>query len=406
MQLLARPEEASSAEDHEFLECLVAGGFLIPNPVDQLATIQATAKKLRRLGSILGLTIAPTLACNFRCDYCFEARSNVRMTEPTQEALLRFCDRQLQRAEGLRVWWFGGEPTICMSILDRVQNGLLDLAAKHNAEIISGEIITNGYLLDGAMAKHLRDLHITKAKITIDGPQPIHDRRRKLANGQGSFWRIIDNLEESSTVLSINVRINIDRDNVESAYKVIDILKNRGILPRVKVHFGQVTSSGVTCADVRDRCLSTLDFSRARVEIYNRLHDRGIYIYEYPVMRAAGASCAALSEGYFTVGPDGYLYRCWEDMAAGAEKSIGTVFEPNPSNDKQREMLAKYRTWDPFKMSECRSCGILPVCMGGCPAASMETNEPQSGHCIPTKFHLGDFIALRYRCETQLKADS
>jgi len=406
MQLLANPSDASSAQDHEFVHCLKEGGFLIGEPVDQTATLQATARRLRRMDSILGLTVAPTLACNFRCDYCFEAHSNVRMSEPTQDALLKFCDRQLQRAEGLRVWWFGGEPTICMPILDRVQTNLLELAAKHNAEVDSGEIITNGYLLDATMARHLHGLQITKAQVTIDGPEAIHDRRRKLANGDGTFRRIIDNLSEAADIMEINVRINIDKENVDSAFEVVDILRQRGILPKIKVHFGQVLSMGSACANLRDRCFSDLDFSRVRVEIYNKLHEMGVYVYQYPTVRTAGTSCGALAEGYFVVGPDGHMYRCWEDISLGSEKAIGSVFTPESVDDRQRQNLEAYRSWDPFAMAECRSCGILPVCMGGCPALSMQLNEGKIGRCIPTKYHLGDFVALRYRCETQPKAES
>jgi len=292
-QLLANPLSAESPQDHEFLSCLKEGGFLIPDPVDQRATLQSTAKLLRRMDSILGLTVAPTLACNFRCDYCFEAHSGMRMSAETQTALLKFCDEKLQNAEGLRVWWFGGEPTICMPILDNIQSNLLSMAAKYGAEVISGEIITNGYLLNGSLAQHLKDLQITRAQVTIDGPQEIHDRRRKLANGQGSFRQIVDNLGEASEILEIDLRINIDKDNVDSAIDVVVQLQEKGILPKVKVHFGQVLSAGAACSSIRDKCFSDVDFSRVRVDLYNKLHDMGIYIYQYPTVRVAGAACGA-----------------------------------------------------------------------------------------------------------------
>lgn len=405
-QLLANPADASSEQDHEFVNCLKEGGFLIGHPVDQRASLQATARRLRRMDSILGLTVAPTLACNFRCDYCFEAHSNVRMSEQTQAALLKFCDRQLERAEGLRVWWFGGEPTICMPILDHIQSRLLELAAKYSAEVISGEIITNGYLLDAPMAHHLRDLQITHAQVTIDGPQAIHDRRRKLANGHGTFQRILDNLSETAEILEIDVRINIDKENVDSAVEVVTLLQQRGILPKVKIHFGQVLSAGSACANIRDKCFSDLDFSRVRVELYNKLHEMGIYIYQYPTVRVAAAACGALAEGYFVVGPDGHIYRCWENMSQGSDMAIGSVFAPESIDERQRRNLEAYRNWDPFTMAECRSCRILPICMGGCPALSMQLHDGKSGRCIPTKYHLGDFVALRYRCETQPKAEA
>ena len=405
-ELLSDPSKASSPQDREFLSCLEQGGFLIPGPVDQAAALQATAKRLRRMGSILGLTIAPTLACNFGCDYCFEARSNLRMSESTQDALLDFCDRYLQHAEGLRIWWFGGEPTICMAILDRLQSRLLELAAKHQAEVFPGEIISNGYLLDAAMAHHLRDLMITRAQITIDGPEEVHDRRRKLANGEGTFRRILDNLSVIADILEVNVRINIDKDNAESACQVVETLQQRGILSKVRVHLGQVLSTGMACADIRDRCFADVDFSRTQIEIYNRLHEKGIYIYKYPTVRVAGASCGSLAEGYFVIGPDGYIYRCWEELSHGPEKSIGSVHTPSVTDERQKQNNEAYRAWDPFNMPECSSCDILPVCMGGCPALSMQRSGGKKGHCVPSKYHLGELVTLRYRSELNRGATS
>ena len=396
-QLLADPSIASNSQDHEFLSCLEAGGFLIPDPVDQSAVIRTTAKKLRKMGSILGVTIAPTLACNFRCDYCFQARSSQLMSEATQNALLEFCDRYLQHAEALRVWWFGGEPTTCMPILERVQSRLLELATKHQAEVYSGEIISNGYLLDVAMARRLRDIKITRAQITIDGPQEVHDRRRKLAGGGGTFHRILDNLSAIVDILEVNVRINIDKDNSEAACQVAETLQQQGILPRVGVQFGHVLSTGEACADMRDRCFTDIDFSRTRIQIYERLREKGIYLIQNPVVRAAGASCAALAEGYYVIGPDGYMFRCWEDLSLGPDKSIGSVHAPSEADERQKQNVDAYRGWDPFNMSECRNCNILPVCMGGCPALSMQLNGGKQGNCVPAKYHLAELISLGYR---------
>lgn len=405
-QLLDDPSAACEPRDHEFLSCLEAGGFLIPEPVDQTASIQATGKRLRRMGSILGLTIAPTLACNFGCDYCFQARSNVRMSEATQKALLDFCDRYLQHAEALRVWWFGGEPTICMSTLDRVQSGLLRLAEKHQAEVHPGEIISNGYLLDAAMARRLREIMIARVQITIDGPREVHDRRRRLANGGGTFDRILDNLNAIVDILEVNVRINIDKENFEAACQVVETLKERGLLSRIGVHFGHVLSAGVACADMRDRCFTDMAFSRTRIQIYERLREKGIYLIQNPTVRAAGASCAALAEGYFVVGPDGYMFRCWEDLSLGPEKSIGSVHASLETDERQKQNVEAYRKWDPFNMAECRNCDILPVCMGGCPALSMQLSGGSQGHCVPAKYHLGEMVTLSYRNKLSHEAES
>lgn len=56
--------------DEEFLENLKRGNFLIEDDVDELDVLRYQQQSTRYNSSYLGLTIAPTLGCNFRCVYC------------------------------------------------------------------------------------------------------------------------------------------------------------------------------------------------------------------------------------------------------------------------------------------------------------------------------------------------
>jgi len=398
-ELLARPSRAASTQDHEFLKCLKDGRFLIPDAVDQTATLKVQSRAGRLEGKVLTLTIAPSLACNFDCHYCFESHSNIRMSEETQEALLRFCDHHLIRSGALRVCWFGGEPTLCYSVIERVQSHLLEIAERRHTKIVPCTIISNGYLLDEPMARRLKDLQIIRAQITIDGPQAVHDSRRKLRNGKGSFDRIIENLSSTADILNINVRINVDKDNVDSAYEVMDILRQRKILDKVVVSFAQVRSSGTTCSDIRDRCYDHKEFARTLVQIHDRLLHQNINRIDYP-RPLGGACCGALAEGYYVVSPTGHLFRCWEELSMDAKKSVGDLFSAQPQ-DYQRENLKAYHSWDPFALAGCKSCSILPVCMGGCPLSGMEKGKAASGTCSSWKYNLKDLLELAYSAAAQ-----
>ncbi|UCD17588.1 MAG: SPASM domain-containing protein, partial [Candidatus Zixiibacteriota bacterium] len=307
-------------------------------------------------------------------------------------------------AEGLRICWFGGEPTLCPSVIDRLQKQLLELADRHQVDIIPGTIITNGYLLDSDMARHLKDLGIAHAQVTIDGPEAIHDGRRKLRNGKGTFRRIVDNLSDTADIMKINVRINVDRGNVDSAYEVVALLQNEDILPKVDIHFAQVNTSGNTCADIRDRCYGDEEFSHTLVKIYSRLFDEGIYRVEYPRVFTGAAFCGALSEGYFVVSPTGHLFKCWEELSLDPEKSIGDVLATTPG-EEQRKKLEEYMAWDPFNMHECRSCGVLPICMGGCPVRGMANQDASKGECLYWKYNLEEMITLHYSCKMREAID-
>jgi uncharacterized protein len=403
-QLLEDPRLCQTDSDREFLQCLADGGFLIPDLVDQAATVKTRSRTVRLGGSLLALTIAPTLACNFACDYCFESRSSIVMSRETQDALLRFADRELVRSEALRVSWFGGEPTLCFNILERIQSGLLKIAEKRRTEIVPGQIITNAYLLNETMAQKLKDLQVTHAQVTIDGPREIHDARRKLRNGKGSFDRIMENLVVAADILKINIRINVDKENVDSACAVAEVLQERGILDKVRVTFAQVLASGGTCADIRDRCFDNAGFARTLVQIQKRLFSKGIYKVNTPRI-GSGATCGAVADGNYVISPTGHLFKCWEDLSIDGEKSVGDLFSTELS-DRQKQNREAYRTWDPFKMGECRDCGVLPICLGGCPLSTLHNPEASCGDCAPWKFNLKDIIELAYVSQAQTQPDN
>lgn len=392
--ILAQPDAIYSGSAAEFLQCLHAGGFLIADGIDQTSALRVKARSDRLEGSVLTLTIAPTLACNFNCGYCFESRSSVRMSAETQDALLAFSDRHLYRANALRLCWFGGEPTLCFAMIEKLQQRFNELAQKHRVKQYPATIITNGYLMNGAMAKGLSELGITHAQVTLDGPERVHDRRRTLHGGKGTFQRIIDNLCAVAETLDISLRVNIDKENVDAASEVVELLRQRGLLGKVKITFAQITASGSVCSDIIERCHDSEEFAGVLTRIYRELHVAGLTQVRFPGL-SSGAVCGAIAEGYFVVSPTGHLFKCWEDLSIDAQKSIGSVFTSEQTEEQKRN-LERYRAWQPLALTGCRECGILPVCMGGCPARGLEQSQATTGSCSSWKYNLGEMLALAY----------
>src|SRR5580700_6842624 len=72
---LAVIQRATAGEAHdqnEVVKNLVYGGFLVDHALDELEVLETEYKRQRYDPSGMILTIAPTLACNFGCDYCFQ----------------------------------------------------------------------------------------------------------------------------------------------------------------------------------------------------------------------------------------------------------------------------------------------------------------------------------------------
>ncbi len=96
-------------------------------------------------------------------------------------------------------------------------------------------------------------------------------------------------------------------------------------------------------------------------------------------------ACGADHAHSFMFGPEGELYRCWEDFGM-PEKVIGHV---NNGITKHAEYIQEYMNFDPTKDKKCSSCTVMPLCMGGCPKHRMIHGEPQ---CGIYKFKLRDYV--------------
>lgn len=63
-------ETGNEIEDKEFWDNALKCGYLLPKDVDEHFLIKMRMQQGRYNNRMLSLTIAPTMACNFRCVYC------------------------------------------------------------------------------------------------------------------------------------------------------------------------------------------------------------------------------------------------------------------------------------------------------------------------------------------------
>jgi uncharacterized protein len=319
------------------------------------------------------------------------------MDRRTEAALLAFAAHRMERADRVMVTWFGGEPTLCIKTIERLQSALTALAAERGVEMVTPSIVTNGYLLDARMASRLKALGVLDAQVTLDGPARIHDARRPLRNGGPTFDRIVRNLAEASALLRVVVRVNVDAGNADAAGEVLQTLHAAGVLPRVQVYFAPVNPAAGACADMRGRCLASDAFAHQQVALYRQLMARGFARVDYPDP-TAGGHCSADSDNGFVVAPNGLLFKCWEELSLDASASVGSVLHPEPQAF-QEVNRDRWLAWDAFEKSECVSCGVLPLCSGGCPLAGMRLASSTRGDCCSWKHNLDEMLRLRFQCQ-------
>lgn len=340
--------------------------------------------------SSMTLTIAPTLRCNFRCPYCFEAsqKNGRSMDKKTQQRLIDWI-QQYHDVRRLHVSWYGGEPLLSFETI-------CDLTEKFQAldlEYQNAGLVTNGYLLDQNKIARLNDLQITAIQITLDGPREIHDSRRFLADGGPTFERILENvsnLMQSDYAGKCSIRVNVDRNNVQQYLDLRGTLLERFQGTSLSVYPGHVDtdqghSYGHSC------CLGADEWSDFNLGLYTEhsvLPPGGFY----PKGHSTGM-CIANKHNGFVIGPEGEIYKCWEDVGK-SEMVVGNIHEEQPIANPV--LQARYATaMDAYSDPECRRCQVLPICGGGCVHKRMRSKlEGKSGlhYCPALKRHLTRYL--------------
>src|SRR5262245_20244048 len=74
---------------------LVYGGYLVPKGTRELEQLHIQYRAHRFNRRTLILTVAPTLACNFACDYCFQCQDKPMQTmgQDVQDAIVAFVEK-------------------------------------------------------------------------------------------------------------------------------------------------------------------------------------------------------------------------------------------------------------------------------------------------------------------------
>lgn len=380
-QLRDFEESKKPITDKEFENQLRKCGYIVASGFDELRQVKHDMLRSRYNSAFMALTIAPTMACNFRCVYCFEKGQyhNQAMTEQTVQEIVDFIDSKANQLEQLSITWYGGEPLLAMSQVETISKQVLTICNEHNIDYKS-TVITNGYLLNPHIATRLKDCGVDDIQITIDGPKEIHDQRRPLANGKGTFDVIMNNLLVVRGILPIMVRINTDYENWEQLNEIVEFFRQNDLMNDIMVYLGLVVPSNGQYEG--SKCLSDDTYSKFNLRFMQENDIPLTYIYPAP----KGNYCTADQTNSWVIDPHGDLYKCWSDIGI-VERRTSTLGEDNTNVNST--LLNDYMLYDPTEDERCKDCKYLPLCMGGCPHNRMENLKI----CAQYRYNLDEYLA-------------
>lgn len=383
----------------DIIKELKKGGFLVGKDINEFNYLKAKHNISRfNENNSLGLTLVPTMACNFRCTYCFEKDKeypNKKMTEEVMDATINLIDERLREGGKLVISWFGGEPLLEFDIFRKLQGRINEIVEKKKLNLF-GRIVTNGYLLTKERSDELLNMGISTVQITIDGSKEIHDSKRTLKNGLGTFDKIIENILDINENLQVGIRVNIEKDNIKSIPSFLDYLNECGIgdMKNVSTYFAVVRDYDTPTNQISNKCYSIKEFSKEEIELNKMAYEKGINISNR--IKPNLLACGALSPSTFVIEPDGTIQKCWNSVGDKSEM-VGHLIKNDFELNLTTKNKSKWHAWSKFESEECKDCNVLPLCMGGCPYYTIEDNNLDKKveyKCITQKYNLEETLKL------------
>lgn len=386
LDLKDNPDSYVSFQNSDFL---LKSRIIVPDNNEDLNLYVTDALKNKYNPADVALTILPTRGCNFGCIYCYELdRPGIHMDQETESGIIRFLKTN-PNMKRLNVVWYGGEPLINFTTIDRLSRAFMEMDIEYTARII-----TNGYLLTPDKADLFEELHIERAQITFDGPEKTHDSRRPLIGGGATYRRIIDNLKYLLSInpsIHVDIRTNIDRRNMQEYNDFLESFTREIKSPQIRSYPGFVSDLlSNECVDPAwNICTGSM-----KAEFVLDLHRKyGVDIDAF-LPRYRAHSCVANKYFGFVIGPEGEVYKCWRSVG-NKEQIVGNVKDGKFDMYKYSGYIA---AGDFSKDTKCMNCKYIAICGGGCPLIRIRNIKENAGinPCCPEKTHMGELMEMRY----------
>lgn len=287
--------------------------------------------------------------------------------------------------------WQGGEPSLLgISFFEKAVS-YQQLYRKPGQAVING-FQTNGLLINHEWGRFFSDNKFLVG-LSLDGPQHIHDRYRRLKGGQPGWDRVCqarDVLSENN--VAVNVLSVVNDYSVGFPEEIYDFLKANKL-----IHMQFIPCLEFEAED-RDRIAPYSVKSRDYGEFLCRLFDKWLddfsnglpttfigffdsvlhtYIGEHP------PECTLLEECglYIVVEFNGNVYSC--DFFVDEENYLGNIEDDKLNNLLNSEKHYLFGEEKRKLPEECLSCPWLIHCRGGCPKDRIvnSTNQKASYFC-------------------------
>jgi radical SAM protein with 4Fe4S-binding SPASM domain len=298
-----------------------------------------------------------TRRCNLRCAHCGASKETYPQELSTAQILPAVDELAAMRTGMFAVT--GGEPLL--------RADLLDVLAHARSKGLKTGIASNGFFLDEKTADRIRDAGVHSVQISLDGPEPVHNRIRGNPESFGRAVRAIE-LILRRRIPVVSAATTVTSENLDQLDALHGILRRTGIgMWRLAVVMPIGRARTADTALDGGRLVSLFGFVQR--------HDRkGMRIYLGENLTHLGAWEQTLRGGpvvcpvgflALCIGVDGHVRGCPE-MPDTPSNREGSILE-QPLSEIWRRGFGRYRRREILAAdSDCSGCGWKHDCYGGC----------------------------------------
>ncbi|MGI6216903.1 MAG: radical SAM protein [Coriobacteriales bacterium] len=346
------------------LQDLADAGILVDSAAYEQEVQEKAFDHDRFTNDWFALCLCPTYECNYKCPYCYEHGNNPSgiMTRDVMEATYRFFEKVYERDhfKSFSLEWYGGEPTLCMDIIEEMTNWFRKFCDEHGIEMNIG-ILSNCGMIDEKLAKRMADIGFENLMPTIDGCEELHNKRRVNKSQTNSFQKTLEGAHNCREYgIEVCANMNTDKINFSEFRELRQKLHDEegiDIYPSLLKDYRQDFNHNDTGFDSNSFDLYT------REEYAWDIHE---LFEETPyskdvlqgMFRPVRNFCRGQLENYYVIDPFGDVYKC-EGWLGQKEHMVFSLFDL-PDDD------ARFTDYNPLRDPLCRDCEVLPLCKGQC----------------------------------------
>lgn len=316
--------------------------------------------------------------CNLHCKYCYANGQPDKTNFMSMETAKKIVDELFEQADKrVTFLWHGGEPMLrgvdfFADVFDYQR-----LVFKNSNIQYRNAIQTNLTLFDEKWAAFFKEHGIT-ISTSLDGTRELHNRNRIFSNGQGSYDKLVDNIQSARLYgIKINALCVVSQENLDCVDDICSTLNELNIS-----HVGFLPCFKKTNDRVVYPSLNPSEFGNFMIKMFD-LYLSGVAKFDVrefeQIMKVCfnktTNTCSFSGEcgKFISINSRGIITPC-DTAPIDEENILGNIFDESlksiiVSDKYKKTMLSKK-----CLSKKCLQCKYLKFCYNGCPAKQENGN--------------------------------